>query len=98
MRKKIIQYAIMLVIVITSLLFFDFIKHKEIFVDGILGVAVIYYIYRLYYSPVKKLGRFLEFRFPGLVVDIIYGFFMGTALYLALDQLVKVLFWLIKLF
>jgi hypothetical protein len=94
--RKIIKSVLLLTIVITSLLIYHFIRENEIIVRGILGLAVVYFICRLYYFPIKKSNMFLNLEFPGLLTDVIYGLFMCISLFLAFDQLINVFSWLIK--
>jgi hypothetical protein len=94
--KNIVKSVLLLMIVITSLLVYHFIRDKDIIVRGILGLAVVYLICRLYYFPLKDSNMFLKLEFPGLITDVIYGLFIGISLCLAFDQLINVVSWLIK--
>jgi hypothetical protein len=94
--SNIVKFVLLLLIVITSLLVYHFIRDYDILVRGILGLAVVYFIFRLHYLPLKSSNMFFELVFPGLLTDVIYGFFICIALYLAFDQLLKVFSWLIK--
>ena len=44
-----------------GLLIYRFIRDYQIIVGGILGLAVVYNIYRLYYFPLKNNSGFLKF-------------------------------------
>jgi hypothetical protein len=96
MLKKIVQFLSLLVIALASLLIYHYLRDYEIMVGGILGFAVVYYMCRLYYFPLKNNNRYLKLEFPGLLINVFYGLFMCISLYLAFDQLIKVFFWLIK--
>jgi hypothetical protein len=68
--------------------------------QGILGLAVLYYSYRLHFYPLKTKknddNEPLEFKFPIFIKYIIYAFGISVVIFLAFSQIFTMVFWLIK--
>jgi len=95
--RKFIPYIVLIALVIGSVLIGRIIRSFQIIVGGILGFAVLYFMFRFHSLPTtNRIIRSSSDDYPKSIEKIIYLLVLGIVCYLAIYQLLNLILWLIK--
>lgn len=100
-KKQILSNALIIAIIIIGFLIGIKLSYNQYIAGGILGMALVYYSYRIIFKP-EKIGieiayKQSQFQSPKNIWDLAASLSFAIVLTIALQQIINLLSWFINL-